>query len=484
LSLIYAAAESRRRGHRIRIIDQRLSSGNWNSVLDGVVADRPKVVGFSVMTGHPITHALESSRYLKKRAPEIRIIWGGIHPTIQPESTLSDPAIDMLVMGDGNIPLAELLDELARPTPRLERIQGLAFKSPDGRMTFNPVDYMHRFIPYEELPYDLVDVPRYGRFGNDERTFTIFTSFGCPHRCTFCYSPILYRKRKPGRWVPYEIDQVLAHLRILKEKFHVTYLSVADEDFFVDLGRCRELFKLVADSGLRFNWGFRGTRIDELDRMDDGFLALLAEIGATHLHIGVESGSPRMLELMKKDITLEQIHAVADKLARHPRLLPTYNFFLGAPTETAADRRATGDLIHRLATGNPSAVISTVGQYVPYPGAELFDLAIKEGLRPPTNLEEWSRIDTHFTDHPLPWLDRRAQSEVRAVQMAALFCDRKLQTELGRGPLNALIKAAALALRPVARWRLRAHAYGFPFEYYLVRFGTRLIELYQRGIAK
>lgn len=209
--------------------------------------------------------------------------------------------------------------------------------------------------------------------------------------------------------------------------------------------------------------------------------------------IGVESGSPRMLKLMQKGITVEQTIKVNQRLAKNQIILPSYNFMSGLPGETVEDLYQSVDLILRLLDDNPDASFSGMNQFQPYPGSDLYDLCVKAGFREPKDLEGWVYSDTHFSDTKAAWLDEKAQHTLNAVQVSLMFSDNKVARELGAGGIGKskqsnstglvrgrtlgfvfkLIPILAGIYQPIARWRLRHHFFSFLIEYKLYSFLSR-----------
>jgi len=334
----------------------------------------------------------------------------------------------------------------------------------------------------------------YTRFNYQQKVYSLFTSFGCPHQCGFCFAPIHYRNYKK-RWYAYEPDAIIDHVEMAIEKFGAQYISVLDEEFLIQRKRAETIFQKSLDRGLDVEWGIRGIRIDDLYRADDSFLDLLKAVGVKQVMIGVESGSPRMLKLMKKGITVEQTIEVNQRLANKKIIIPSYNFLSGLPGETVEDLYQSVDLILRLLDDNPDASFSGMNQFQPYPGSDLYDLCVKKGFQEPQNLEGWAESDTHFSAINATWLDENVLKTLHAIQVSLMFSDNKVARELGSkgigklqgsnekrvtrgstlGLIFKIIPIMAGIYQPIARWRLRHHYFSFLIEYRLYSFLSRLL---------
>jgi radical SAM superfamily enzyme YgiQ (UPF0313 family) len=441
--------------------------------------EKPLLVGVSVMTGKPIQYALDVSRLVKKHS-DAPMVWGGIHPTILPDSTLQNEAIDYLIRGQGELPLLELAQALERHPQSLQGVASLSYKV-NGKMIHNPMGRPPEFEELPDIPYDLVDVHKYLRFDTGERVFSIITSLGCPHQCAFCYSPLF-----SGRlWKPEKVEHTIARMEAILEKYKVDHFSVIDNDFFVDLRRTRAFFQALEKKRWPIKIGFRGARIDELHRMDEELLALMQRVGVRYLHIGAESGSQKILELMLKKVKTEQIFEVNRKLAKFPGLKPTYNFFSGVPTETLEDIEATIAMIFRLLRENPHCQISGFNQFTPYPGTELFNLSVKHGFEPPQNLEGWIDFDESDCAKNNPWIDSKRKRLLDTLYFTGFFIDHKFNEHFtGRSWKSRLIRTMVTMYRPVAMFRFKNRLTAVPVELALKRLADNLFEKNQMSMVE
>ncbi len=459
LSVLCAGRSCVAAGYDVEILDQRVTPSWKDRLVDILQNENPLLVGISVMTGRPIYYALELSR-LVRRYSNAPVVWGGIHPTILPDSTIENDAIDYLIRGQGELPLLALAKTLESDSPQLQSVSALSYKV-NGKIIHNAMGRAPDFEELPDIPYDLVDVDKYIRFDADEKVFSIITSLGCPHQCAFCYSP-LYSGRL---WKPEKVEKTVARMERILDKYHPDHFSVIDNDFFVDLRRARALFEAIERKKWSVKIGFRGARIDELYRMDDSLLALMEHIGVRYLHIGAESGSQRILDLMLKKVKTEQIFEVNRKLARYPRLMPTYNFFSGVPTETVEDIDATIKMIFRLLEENPHCQISGFNQFTPYPGTELFNLSLKFGLRPPRTLDQWIEFDESDCAKNNPWIDGMRKRLLDTLYFTGFFIDNKFQEHFtGNSFKNRMVRQMATLYRPAAKLRFKYRLTAMPME--------------------
>lgn len=394
---VLAVASALTDSYDVAVIDQRVDL-NWRRSLKKAVGSDTLCVGISAMTGTQIHHGLAAARLARELSPELPIVWGGNHPTLAAEQTARHPLVDIVVVGEGEKPFRLLVDAFkARADWR--RLSNIAYKA-DGAA----VVQLDESAPAEldrpaELPYHLVDVEHYvsGRmlFGRPVRSLPLITSFGCPYACAFCCQPVLSKRR----WRKLPSDQAARLACELVERFRLDAVEFRDEEFFGDRGRGMKIAERI---GGAFSW-YVQTRMDDLLACN---LAILEKNGLAAVQPGLESGSDRILKLVRKQETVAQYREANRALAR-TGIESTYNFMMGFPTETSEDLSATVDLALELLDANPNARVSGFYVFVPYPGSELYQLSLKEGFIPPAGLEEWSRY--HRQHVAAPWLmDRRA----------------------------------------------------------------------------
>lgn len=459
LSLLYTAIDSIKSGFAIDIVDTRLSPDTWQDDISAKITPETILAGVSVITGTPVSSALKITRWMKATYPSIATVWGGPHASFNPEDILSEKCVDYVISGYGSRALSQLALSLAGgcDAPQLDEIPGLTHRNAcDGTPVTVESEPCFENPDYRDIPYYLVDekMPLYGQLDRSERVFSLYSTLGCPYNCTFCSSPHLYRTIMKK----YELispQQVGDHVEFLVKNYQASYIYFIDDDSFVDLSHVDAIIDEIKMRGLQVKLGFRGARINEIKQMDNGYLSKLADAGTDILHIGAESGSRRMLELMRKNITVEDIIAVNRKLARHPEIKAAYNWMIGLPGETPEDLAETRALVLQLIRENPEAIIFPPNKYRPLPGTELYETAVRHGYSPPSSQDEWGNVEVEG-DYTPPWYTPRFARMVNMMQVAAYFIDRKFFTlSTGSRPKDLLLRTASTLYRPIALLRYR-----------------------------
>ena len=165
----------------MRILDMRLEDYRHYHL------GNPVFVGISCMSGMQIRYALEFARYVKTQNLSCPIVWGGVHPTLLPEQTVSHELVDIVVRGEGELIVKDLANRLSNSQP-IDTVAGITYKS-EGVIKSNPDGEVIDLdaIPVN-LPYDLLQTDKYPSIKSGR--FHIQTSRGCPHKCGFCYNCI------------------------------------------------------------------------------------------------------------------------------------------------------------------------------------------------------------------------------------------------------------------------------------------------------
>ena len=272
LSILYAAVDAVREGFCVKLLDLRLHPQNWRETLSRELEGGVRLIGISVMTGAPLKNAREITRLVRQAHPSVKIVWGGPHVTVVPE-TMQTEDIDFMIRGYGSLPFASLLDALRQPNPEFVSIKGLTYRGEAGSIVSNDRSREHEMITHRDIPYHLLDVTdsRYSRSYNGTRMFPIFTAIGCPYKCTFCIHPRVYRVINGKKWNAYPPGEVVDHIDYLINRFGARHICVLDDTSFPDLKRMEDVFEEILKRRLDITLEFRGARINELDRMDDRF---------------------------------------------------------------------------------------------------------------------------------------------------------------------------------------------------------------------
>ena len=363
MGLATIAAVLERLGYQVAVVDANALKLKLEDIVSYVIdAD---VVGLTAMTP-TINMAITIAHHLKKANPDLTIILGGAHATLLPSETLvSAPEIDVVVRGEGEQTIVELLRALEYRQP-LSKIPGISYRK-DDRVVSNPAKPTN--IDLDSLPflaYHLLPWRRYRPHPPHGRAFpftAIITSRGCPYRCSYCSKPIFgskFRAQSPERVV----DEVAYY----KDRFGVKELAFYDDVFTLNKKRAYAIAEEIIKRGLKIGWTCE-TRVNLVDK---DLLSHMKQAGCYAIAYGIESASPEILDTLNKGITIDEVEE-AIRLTQEVGLQTIGYFMIGSPGESPETIGKTIEFAKKLKLDFAQFAITT-----PFPGTELYNLYLKD----------------------------------------------------------------------------------------------------------
>jgi len=477
LGLLYASIELVKNGYDVQLLDTRLCLKDWRERLRALITDETLAVGISVMSGQPINNAIEIGRLVKSVDPDVPVVWGGPHSTFLPESILEGEwSADYVIGGYASKSFHQLCEHI-RKGEAPEPVMGACWREGDEIRSNPLVEKGFEYIDYRDIPYHLIeDYSPYGQLDQGHRIFSMYSAVGCPYQCAFCSSPAQYSNIEGKKWVPLGAEAIADHIEFLVESYGANYIYFIDDDSFPKLSHVEGIIDEINRRGLKVKLGFRGARINEIKRMSHEFLSKLAAAGTDIMHIGAECGSDRILKLLRKDSTYDEIVECNRKLAQHPEITAAYNFMMGVPTETIDDLKKTRDLMLQLVKDHPNCIIFPPNKFRPLPGTELYDFAQAEwGYEMPSTLKAWANIEVEG-DISTSWYDADIRRFCNLLLTSSYFVDNKIaRVTQGRTAFYRFARMVNRTYRPIALFRMRHGLSRGLIEYPLYRMVTQYL---------
>lgn len=387
LGLAYISASAKAAGHTVTVIDapgegidrfEPLHHELFDSLfthglsLDEVV-DRidpeSRVVGITNMFLHEWPLVRELVRLVRVRYPSVTIVLGGETPTAFWWKMLEDsPELDVCVLGEGEATFEELLATLEAGGP-LEGVASIAFRGPDGPMKSTACRKRIRDI--DELPWpDWESFQLEAYLANDYssgvkrgRSIPMLSSRGCPFQCTFCSSPGMWTTR----YVTRKPELVATEIEHYRSRYQVDNIDFLDLTSMLTKRWIVRFVEVLESRGIRMTWQLpSGTRSEALDAES---LGALARSGCRNISYSPETGSTRLIQIIKKRAKLPVLTASV-RAAVEAGVATNVDFILGLPSERWSDVWATYKYIVRLALAGAHSIAVMV--FHPYPGSELF----------------------------------------------------------------------------------------------------------------
>jgi len=327
----------KRAGHDVVMIDQANPDTPDDWIVKEILRQKPDLVGLSFLSTTSYPYAKILARQIRGADANVKIAFGGVFASLNAQLVkLQVPEVDFVCRGDGEQLLLDLLEALEDPA----EVAGVTWQERSGKLRHNPNRVLERdldqwpFPDRESLPLDFVesmplDVPAVLSL---DRFTTMQTSRGCPWPCVFCDIPIFnegkWRSRSPGHVV-----EEFKHLQ--KEGYGAAFF--VDDHFLLQPGRIQAICKGINDNGITIEWGCEG-------RVDSVCMNLFPAMAKAHcrtLMFGIESGSQKILDRLKKEQTLLEIETAVSN-AKKAGIKIVHGFFVvGIPDETQDDLRAT-----------------------------------------------------------------------------------------------------------------------------------------------
>lgn len=461
---------------QVKMIDCLVEKNYLEMIKKEIKEGEVFLVGLSVMT-FCIPNALEITRLIKNIAPQIKIIWGGIHIKLYPEQTIAHPLIDFIAYNEGEKPMLNLANCLANKKP-YNKVKGIMYKK-NGKIIKTP--------PEDFLDLNELGIPDYTLLNPvvfNKKIISIQTSRGCPHRCTFCINFVT----KNNKWRYLTAENVIKEIEFLYKKYHVKIIDFKDECFFVNKERTEKIVDILLKKN--FNLSFIGNiRADYFTKglINQEILNKMKTAKFYNLGLSPEFGSQRMRDFIKKDITEKDIFTAVNMLKK-AGIGATYAFMTGFPKETKEDTLATVKLAQKIYNLNKGMNIIKEGDrvyiwreknrisgpeiYRPYPGGELYEYIVqKYNWSSPETLEDWEEYfkkNTRYRIEDYPWLQLKPDYYA-ALQLYIKAGRLDLPTFLKRLtlPYPIKLKISSAIFYPFAKLRMIFNFFDFPFEYLL-----------------
>lgn len=395
LGLGYLAAVARARGHHVDYLDcvkERLDQRGFARWLDG----RPPygLTGIQIFTNDFVSsrRMLET---IKRRDPRTVTCAGGPHVAGLPGDTLARVgALDHAFVGEAEIGFGLLLDRLSGTTSAtLGAIPSLAWRD-EGRLRKNPTAVIEPIDACPRPAWDLMDPRTYpaaahGSFTRQLPTAPMIMTRGCPFPCTYCAASVNTGKRIRYR----ALDDVLDEIDLLVRDYGVREIHFEDDNFTLKREPVVAFCEAMIRRGGGITFGLpNGVRLDTLD---PELLSLMERAGFYSMSVGVETGSPRLLKVMKRHIGLHDMERQIRLIKTHSSIRVTAFLIMGYPSETLAEMEATIDYAMSLPVDRIH-----VSNFLALPGTPVFAQLLAEGALDLETIDWESYLDNRLSYSP------------------------------------------------------------------------------------
>jgi len=360
LGILSIAGYLEREGFTVRVIDVNAERMGQDELRDRLREYNPRYVGITVLSSMVVS-ANSIAKIVKQEVPDSVVVMGGVHAELYPEQMLRNSAVDVVVRGDGERPMAELV--AGKPW---DEISGANYCSPDNTVCKNPPQEIEMDLDAYGMPaYHLIDFDRYFPSATSYRNLpaiNIIVTRGCPGKCTFCNSAdTVLRSRTP--------QSIFHQIQLLRENYGIRQIQFFDDTFTVNKKGVLELCQLLSDNkvDISFSCYVRG------DCFSDDMARALKAAGCHQVMVGIETGSERIMKNINKPISKDRYKKVVE-IAHAHGIEVRAGFIIGNMGETWESMEESLQFAIDIDIDYFQLSIST-----PYPGTALYKQALEEG---------------------------------------------------------------------------------------------------------
>ncbi|MCB9761246.1 MAG: B12-binding domain-containing radical SAM protein [Alphaproteobacteria bacterium] len=380
LGLGYLATFLQEAGHTVDIVDCVNRGWDHDRLIRHVGATRPDVVGFKAFYTD-IPSIRESARRIRRSWPDVMLVVGGPHPScVDAEEALATfPECHFAFKGEAELGFPVLVGltgawrDGTLQDNALAAIPGMVWQNRSGEAIENAGRYTNRLDEVRPA-WDLLRPLDYDFsqtfYSKNRRVAPVIATRGCPPPCTFCAAHLTSGKPIRAR----SVDSVLGEISHLMETYGVQEISFIDDFFTGSKSFVKALCREILRRGMRFDWACWGVRLASLD---EEMLRLMDQAGCYAFSVGVESGSPRILEHMAKHLTVDVIEEKLRLIDAVTDIRVGGLFIIGYPAETEDDIRLTIEFARRI-----PLFMATFYPFNPLPGTPIYREMLANGELP------------------------------------------------------------------------------------------------------
>ena len=388
IGLAYLAGALKKNGHKTKIIDSvglELDSKNpignkllrygmdFKKIIDSIPHDCD-VIGISGMFSSEWNALVPLYKMICDEFKDKFIVAGGEHFTAAPELSMEYlPNLDAIAFGEGEETIVELTDCLDKKSD-LRNVSGLLIREKNNQ--FHKTSPRVRLRQLDDIPWPAwneIPLEEYLSRGysygvNRGRSMPMIASRGCPYSCTFCSNPLMWGTR----WVARNIKDLVDEIEYYIAKYKITNVDFYDLTAIVKKKWIMEFCEELINRKIDITWQLpSGTRSEAIDK---DVTPLLYKSGCRNMNYAPESGSMKILTIIKKKIKLHNLHKSL-MAANKAKINVKMNIIIGLPQENHIDIWKT--LWSLIVYSFYGAYDVSIGIFAPYPGSELYAQLVK-----------------------------------------------------------------------------------------------------------
>jgi len=324
-------------------------------IIDGVVEKidieeikrfNPSYVGITA-TNSDYTKLFKLIKEIKSNLKTTLVVGG---PYVTCSKNVDDKDMDIIIKGEGEIVFKKILmDNIKKGV-----FVGIPLLEQDLNDCFPSWELINLEKYFADRPF--------GNMSKSKRYISISTSRGCPYGCIYCAADLMNGKK----WRARTPEGILNEIKYLYKKYKINEFHIIDDAFNLDIKRAEKLFDLIIESGLKIHISFpNGIRADHIT---NNLLKKMKKAGVYKISYGIESASPKIQKLIKKNLSLDKVKEAIDLTVKN-KIIPHGFFMIGFPTETEDDYRKTVDFAK-----NSNLCFASFHRVLSFEGTALYDM--------------------------------------------------------------------------------------------------------------
>ncbi len=359
LGIVSIGTYLKQNGHNVKIYDRCVDKTKLKTVIKEF---SPDLVGVSLMSSRGLKDAIKVSKELKNQK-DVTIVWGGQLPSMQYDLVLDNDFVDFVSYGEGEITWKELADCLENNGNPYD-VAGLIYKK-DGKVV---IGEQRPFADLKDMPvsdWSLIDVPKYMQtYLGCNKMMYIYSSKGCPGRCTFCSNMIFHKSTHRKRPNEYVIEEI----KYLIDNFGLDGVYFSDELWVLKREDMLDFCQRVHDNNLNFHWGVQ-VKVGIFNEED---FQIMYDAGCRWALFGIETGSKEIMHKIHKNLDFDKMRMTFDALKKIG-ITSIASFIIGYPDETVDQLKDTVHLIKTI-----GANLTPVFHLTPLPGTAMYDELVEQ----------------------------------------------------------------------------------------------------------
>ncbi|MBU1118040.1 B12-binding domain-containing radical SAM protein [Patescibacteria group bacterium] len=344
-----------------------------NDIISQIRSNQPKVVGITCYTPEYEEVLHLANRIKHEISPKIKIIVGGIHPTLYPQDLLEEPnsPVDFEVIGEGEETFLELCQKILKiKNIPYKKIKSIAYYK-NSNFISTPLRPLQKNLDLISHPaYKLIDMEYYTQAspysirGCFLRSFYLLATRGCPSTCTFCVAKKLRQFNGGGCYTRVRsAKSLISEIKLLRQKYFIDSFYFIDDLFTINKENVANFCRLLKKENLNLLWGCSA----KVSTLNEEIIKMMSQAGCIQIDFGVERGSDQALKLIQKGINLKMLRNIFD-LCHKYKIRTFANFLVNLPQETKKDLNDITKLAREL-----RSEIYSFNVFTPYPGTEIYD---------------------------------------------------------------------------------------------------------------